>query len=254
MTLPLAGKVALVTGASRGIGAAISRRLAADGANVVVNYVSNPSAAAAVVDSINAQTARGGGRAISVKADVGSTERGAHLIQETIREFGKLDILVLNAGIMGNASLTEVTEEFFDRHFQVNVKAPFFMVKAAAPLMKSGGRIILFSTSLTQNSMIAPNYLVYAATKGAVEQMTRVLSKDLGAKGLTVNAISPGPIDTDLFRTGKTEQVFNAIANMHPLKRVGQPDEVSPAVAFLARDDASWVNGQILMVNGGFTV
>jgi len=254
MALPLAGKVALVTGASRGIGAAIARRLASDGANVVVNYVSNDAAAEEVVNSINKGASHGKGRAVSVKADVGAKDGGPGLLQETVRQFGKLDILVLNAAVQNLAALADVSEEVFDRNFQVNVRAPFFTVKAAAPLMKAGGRIIMFSTSLTHNSMIAPNYLVYAATKGAVEQMVRVLAKDLGAKGLTVNAISPGPTDTDLYNAGKTQQILDTIANMHPLKRIGKPDEVSSVVAFLARDDSSWVNGQNILVNGGFNV
>ncbi|KAI0924128.1 hypothetical protein AcW1_006331 [Taiwanofungus camphoratus] len=254
MALPLAGKTAIVTGSSRSIGAAVARRLAADGANVVVNYVSNASAAASVVDSINAGATSGAGKAISVQADVGSTKGTQRLLDEAIRIFGKLDILVLNAAVMGSAALADVSEEFFDKHFNVNVKAPFFMIKAAAPLMKEGGRIILFSTSLTRASAIAPNYLVYAATKGAIDQMTRVLAKDLGARGITVNTVSPGPIDTDMFREGKPEQLINLIANQHPQKRIGQPDEVSPVVSFLASEQASWVNGQNLMVNGGYAV
>ncbi|PCH36518.1 NAD(P)-binding protein [Wolfiporia cocos MD-104 SS10] len=251
MSFPLAGKAALVTGSSRSIGAAIARRLAADGANVVVNYVSNASAAASVVDAINKS---GGGRAISVQADVAEKEGIQRLLDETLREFGRLDILVLNAAVMGYGTIAEVTEEEFDRHFNVNVKAPFLTIKAAAPLMKEGGRIILFGTSLTRNSAVPANYLCYVATKGAIDQMTRVLAKDLGARGITVNTIAPGPIDTDMFREGKPQSLIDFFSNAHPQKRIGQPDEVSTVVAFLASDQASWVNGQILMVNGGYTV
>ncbi|KAH9940610.1 hypothetical protein B0H21DRAFT_574698 [Amylocystis lapponica] len=254
MTSPLAGKVAVVTGSSRSIGAAVARRLAADGANVIVNYVSNGAAADTVVESINNNPAPGTGKAVSVQADVATAKGGQRLLDAAFSTFGGLDILVLNAAVMENATLQEVSEEFFDRHFTVNVKAPFFLVQAAAPRMKAGGRIILFSTSLTRNSMLTPNYLVYVATKGAVDQITRVLAKELGPRGITVNTVSPGPIDTDMFRDGKTEQVISALAAMHPLKRIGEVDEVSPVVAFLAREDANWVNGQILLVNGGFTV
>jgi len=134
------------------------------------------------------------------------------------------------------------------------VKAPLFMVKAAAPHMNAGSRIIFLSTSLTRNSMITPNYLVYTATKGAVEQMMRVLAKELGPRGITVNTVSPGPTDTELFREGKSEQLINMIAGTAPLKRLGQVDEISPVVAFLASEEARWVNGHNIFVNGGAMV
>ncbi|OSX64509.1 hypothetical protein POSPLADRAFT_1045539 [Postia placenta MAD-698-R-SB12] len=251
MALPLAGKVAIVTGSSRGIGAAIARRLGADGANVLINYASDAAAAASVVDAINSA---GAGTARAVQADVSATADTQRLLDEAFNVWGRLDILVLNAAIMGYGTLAEVTEEAYERHFNLNVKAPLFTVKAAAPLMKEGGRVVLFSTSLTRASTVPPNYLLYVSTKGAVDQMTRVLAKDLGARGITVNTVSPGPIDTDLFRAGKTEQIINFVANQHPGKRIGVPDEVSPVVAFLASAQASWVNGQNIMVNGGFAV
>ncbi|KAI0642770.1 NAD-P-binding protein [Trametes meyenii] len=251
MSLSLTGKVAIVTGSSRSIGAAIARQLAALGANVVINYVSSASSAQDVADSINSQ---GAGKAIIVKADVGSVAANQDLVAETIRQFGRLDIVALNAGIMDNETLSEVTEETYDRQFATNVKGPLFLVQAAAPHLPSGGRVIFFSTSLTRASAIQPNYLVYAATKGAVEQLARVLAKDLGARGVTVNTIAPGPTDTAMFRDGKTEQQIGFLAGLHPQKRLGTVDEVGNAVAFLVSEDASWVNGQTLMVNGGFVV
>ncbi|KZP21490.1 NAD(P)-binding protein [Athelia psychrophila] len=251
MSLKLAGKVAIVTGSSRSIGAAIAQRLAEDGANVIINYLSNSQAADSVVDGINSKAA---GKAVAVKADVSSSVGAAELIEATIKAFGKLDILVLNAGIMGSKVLADVDEQFFDSHIQVNVKGPLFLSKAAAPLLPSGGRIIFFSSSLTKASSVLPNALVYVASKGAIEQISRVLAKDLGARGITVNTVSPGPVDTALFREGKTEQQIQFIAGLHPAKRLGTPDEIAPAVAFLASPDATWVNGQNLLVNGGFVV
>jgi len=251
MSQPLAGKVALITGSSRSIGAAIARRLAKDGAFVVINYFSNEIAAQQVADSINETRP---GAAVPIKADVSSVASCKHLLDQTIKAFGKVDILVLNAGIMGSKVLADVDEQFFDDHFTVNVKGPLFLVQAAAPLMQSGGRIIFFSTSITKASTVLPNALVYAASKGAIEQFTRVLAKDLGTRGITVNCISPGPTDTELFRAGKTEQQIQFIANLNPQKRIPQPEEIVPSVAFLAGPEASWVNGQNLPVNGAFTV
>ena len=205
-----ADTVAVVTGSSRSIGAAIAKRLAQDGAFVIINYVSNEAAAKEVADEINSTRS---GAAVIVKADVSTVESCKHLLEETLKAFGRIDILVLNAGIMGSKSLREVDEKYFDEHFLINVKGPFFLVQAAEPHLKegeplvrlwarflarliflsAGGRIIFFSTSLAKSSAITPPYLVYAATKGAIEQFSRVLSKELGAKGITVNTVSPGP-------------------------------------------------------------
>jgi len=249
--LPLAGKVALITGSSRSIGASIARRLAADGASVVINYASNASAAQEVADSINSTRPNS---AVPIQADVSTVASCKLLLEKTIQAFGKVDILVLNAGIMGSKVLAEVDEPFFDDHFTINVKGPLFLVQAAAPHMTEGGRIIFLSTSITRVSTVLPNALVYAASKGAVEQFTRILAKDLGARGITVNCVSPGPVDTDLFRTGKTEQQIQFIASLNPQKRIPQPEEIAPAVAFLASPSASWINGQNIPVNGAFTV
>jgi len=248
---PLAGKVALVTGASRGIGASVARRLAADGATVVVNYMSNSQAAEKICNEINAQ---GSGRAVPVKADVSTVQEGKRLVDETFKEFGKLDILVLNAGLMDLQTLDHITEDQYERHFNINVKVPLFMAKTAAPQMNAGGRIIFFSTSLTMNTNVPPNYLLYVATKGAIQQITRVLAKDLGTKAITVNCVAPGPTDTDLFRVGKSEDLINQFKSFHPMKRIGMPDEMAPVVALLAREESGWVNGQTWFINGGFNV
>lgn len=248
---PLIGKVALVTGASRSIGASITRDLANAGASVAVNYASDASSARAVVAEIEAA---GIGRAVAIQADVSTVAGATKLLELTIQEFGKIDILVLNAGIMGSRVLADIDEDFFDAHMNMNVKAPLFLVKAAVPLLPSGGRVIFISTSLTQATTVLPNALTYIASKGAIEQASRALAKDLAPKGITVNVVSPGPVDTPLFRTGKPDAVIAAIENLNPQKRLGQPDEISPVVVFVASPAASWLTGQNIRLNGGFTV
>ncbi|KII84801.1 hypothetical protein PLICRDRAFT_45606 [Plicaturopsis crispa FD-325 SS-3] len=248
LTTSLAGKVAIVTGSSRSIGASIAHRLASEGAKVIVNYVSNAAEADKVVAAINAQHA---GAAVSVQADVSSVAGAQGLVDSTLKAFGKIDILVLNAGIMGAKVLNDVDEEFFDSHFNINVKGPLFLTKLVAPLLPADGRVIFLSTSLTKSTVINPNTVIYVSTKGAVEQAARVLAKDLGARGITVNVVSPGPTDTPLFRAGKTEQIIATMAGMNPQKRLGVPDDIGPVVAFLASPAAQWVNGQIIPVNGG---
>ncbi|KAI5123179.1 hypothetical protein M0805_003946 [Coniferiporia weirii] len=244
---PLAGKIALVTGSSRGIGAAIAARLVDDGASVVVNYVNNAAAAEKVVTALNAKRS---GAAVAVQADVSSVSQARALFEKSVAAFGRIDILVLNAGVMGMKPLADFDEEYYDTHFNTNVKGPLFLVKTAAPTLESGARVIFFSSSLAHMSVVPPAVLVYTAAKGAVEQITRVLAKDLGPRGITVNCVAPGPIDTDLFRNGKTEQQIAFFTNLHPQKRLGEPEEVAHVVAFLASPDASWVSGQTLMVNG----
>ncbi|CAL1712623.1 unnamed protein product [Somion occarium] len=251
MDLPLLGKTAVVTGSSRGIGASIAQKLAADGANVIINYHADDAPACVVANTINA---REGGRAIVVKADVATIEGGKLLLEKCTEKLGVPDILVLNAGVMGHKPLAEVDEEYYDLHFNTNVKGPLFLVKAAAGVMKSGSRIIFVSTTLTKATTILPMGLIFAATKGAIEQTVRVLAKDLGERGMTVNAIAPGAVDTPLFREGKPAHLVNWIAQLHPQKRIPVPDEISPIVVFLAKDEAGWINGQTIMVNGGFAV
>jgi 3-oxoacyl-[acyl-carrier protein] reductase len=241
----LDGKVALVTGASRGIGQAIAIRLGREAASVVVNYSGNAQAAQEAVAAVK----EAGGKAIAVQADVGKVAEVVRLIDEAIGHFGRLDILVNNAGLLTNKPIVDVTEEEYDRLFAVNVKGVFFACQQAAKRMVDGGRIINFSSSTT--ALMLPTYGAYVATKGAVEQMSRVLAKELGPRGITVNVVSPGPTDTELFGQGKTEQDKQRFAQMAALGRLGRPEDIADVVAWLAGDEARWVTGQNIRANGG---
>ncbi len=241
----LDGKVALVTGASRGIGRAIAVRLGRDGAAVVVNYSGNHEAARETVAAVEAA----GGRAVAVQADVGRVGDIQRLFDAAFEHFGKLDILVNNAGIMFNKPLADVAEEEYDLIFAVNVKGTFFACQQAAKRMADGGRIINFSSSTT--AMMLPTYGTYVATKGAVEQLSHILAKELGSRGITVNVVSPGATDTELFGQGKTEQDKQRFAQLAALGRLGQPEDIADVVALLVSDDANWITGQNVRANGG---
>ena len=241
------GKVALVTGASRGIGRAIALRLARDGAAVVVNYAGNAGAAGQVVAEVESL----GGRAVAVRADIGKVAEVVRLFDESIARFGKIDILVNNAGLMFNKPLADVTEEEFDRIFAVNVKGSYFACQQAARRMPDGGRVINLSSSTTGRSITLPTYSAYVATKGAVEQFSFVLARELGPRGITVNVVSPGPTDTELFGRGKTEEDKRRFGQMAALGRLGVPEDIADVVAFLAGDEARWITGQNIRANGG---
>src|SRR5471032_2641061 len=226
-------QVAIVTGASRGIGAAIARRLAQDGYAVVVNYAGNAAEAARVVDSI----ATAGGSALAVQADVADAAAVRALFDAAIAHYGRVDVLVNN------------DDATFDQLFSVNVKGTFNTLREAATRLQHGGRIVNFSTSVV--GLALPGYAIYAATKGAVEVMTNILAKELRGKNITVNAVAPGPTATDLFLNGKTPETVERMAKMAPLERLGQPDDIAAAVSFLAGADGAWINGQTLRANGG---
>ena len=240
-------QVAIVTGASRGIGAAIAQRLAKDGYAVVVNYAGN----AAEADKVVAAIAADGGAAIAIQADVADPAAVRALFDGAIAQFGGIDVLVNNAGIMPPAlpHLADTDDQTFDRLFSVNVKGSFNTMREAAAKLRHGGRIINFSTSVI--GLALPGYAVYAATKGAIEVMTNILAKELRGRHITVNAVAPGPTATALFLDGKTPEVIERMAKMAPLERLGQPEDIAAAVSMLDGADGGWINGQTLRANGG---
>lgn len=238
-------RTAIVTGSSKGIGAAIARRLARDGFAVIVNYASGAQAAADVVSQIEAA----GGRAVAVQADIASGNGIKVLFDAAERTFGGVDVLVNNAGIMQLSPIAETSDEAFERQVAINLGGVFRGMREGANRIRSGGRIVSFSTSVV--GLYQPAYGVYAGTKAAIEAMTHILAKELGPKAITVNAVAPGPVETELFMQGKSEEGVKAIIGMHPLKRLGQPDDIAAVVSFLAGPDGGWVNGQVLRANGG---
>lgn len=240
----LVGKVAIVTGASKGIGKSTALSLAAAGASVIVNYSSDEAAANQVVQSIG-----GSKRAVAVKADVSTVSGVDALVRKTMETFGKIDILIANAGVLPMKDLEHTTEEDFDRTFALNVKGPYFLCQKAVRHMRAGSHIIFLSTTLTTASTVTPPYLLYNATKGAIEQMTRVICKDVGRKGILVNAVAPGPTGTELFYKGKNEQMLKMIAGFNPQNKIGTPDDVAKTIVFLS--SAPWISGQVVRVNGG---
>ena len=238
-------KVALVTGASRGIGMAVAERLARDGFKLIINYSGDAAPAEELVSKLEGA----GAQAIAVKADVSDPRAVREMFDAAETTFGGVDVLVNNAGIMALSSIAETDDASFDRHIAVNLKGTFNTLREAAKRLRGGGRIVNFSSSVT--TRLIPTYGVYIATKAAVEGLTSVLAKELRGRNITVNAVAPGPTATDLFLKGKSQEVVDSLAKMAPLERLGQPSDIADVVAFLAGPDAAWVNGQVLRVNGG---
>jgi len=239
-------QVAIVTGASRGIGAEIARQLGKQGYAVVVNYAGSAAEAKAVVDSIVADN----GKAVAVQADVADPKAVNALFEQTIAAFGRVDVLINNAGIMPPKlpMLADTDDATFDRLIAVNLKGSFNTMRAAAAHLQQGGRIVNFSTSVI--GLALPGYAVYAATKGAIEVMTNIFAKELRGKQITVNAVAPGPTATALFLDGKSPEVVERMSKAAPLERLGAPEDIAATVAFLAAP-GNWVNGQTLRANGG---
>jgi NAD(P)-dependent dehydrogenase (short-subunit alcohol dehydrogenase family) len=242
----LSGKTALVTGASRGIGRASALALAAAGAQVLVHYGNSEVEAEAVVAEIR----KGGGKAEKVGADLRGSD-GPHALAKNVRAIvgARLDILVTNAGISKAASIEDTTLEDFDNLFAVNVRAPFFLVQQLLPVMCKGSNII-FTSSLAARASVG-TLSAYAATKGAIDTLVKHFASALGARGIRVNAVAPGVVETDMSSFAKTDAGRDVTLGMQALKRVAQPDDIAPVVVFLASNEARWITGDIVYVDGG---
>jgi 3-oxoacyl-[acyl-carrier protein] reductase len=238
-------KVAIVTGASRGIGAAVAERLAGDGFTVVINYSGDAKSAEALARKIEGK----GGRALTAKADVSDPNAVRGMFDAAEAAFGGVDVLVNNAGIMKLAKIADSDDALFDQQSAVNLKGSFNALREAAKRLREGGRIVNFSTSVVGTKL--ETYGVYTATKAAIETMTAILSKELRGRSITVNAVAPGPTATDLFLIGKSPELIDRFAKMNPLERLGTPTDIASVVAFLVGPDGSWINGQVLRANGG---
>jgi 3-oxoacyl-[acyl-carrier protein] reductase len=240
-------KTAIVTGASRGIGRAIALRLAQDGFAVAVNYASRAQDADEVVRAIEAA----GGRAIALQGDVSQAADCARLFEETEKAFGGVDVVVNNAGVIqpGTTLVADTDDALYERIFSINTRGTFNMLRLAATRLRQGGRIVNFSTSAIGLAM--PGYAVYGAAKAAIETMTNIFAKEMRGKGISVNAVAPGPTATDLFLDGKPAELVERLAKAAPLERLGTPEDIAHTVAFLVGPQGEWVNGQTLRVNGG---
>lgn len=238
-------RVALVTGASRGIGAALALRLVDDGFAVAINYARSATEADALVQRITDE----GGRAVAIQADVANSQDVRRLFEETEAALGKLDVLVNNAGVLKMVSLADSSDELYEHTFNINTRGTFNTLREAATRLNDGGRIVNFSSSTV--GMNLPNYSLYIASKAAVESLTKVFAQELRGRGITVNAVAPGPVATELFFEGKSDEQVQALAKRPPLERLGEPGDITGVVAFLAGPEGGWVNGQVVRANGG---
>ncbi len=239
-------RTAIVTGASRGIGRVVAKRLAADGFAVVVNYVGNAKEADTVVTEIQSS----GGRAMAIKADVGNQADVENLFAEALKAFGSVDVVVNNAGIMPLSPIGKSDVAAFDQVIQTNLRGAFLVMAQAAQHVLPGGRIIALSSSVLAKAF--PAYGPYIASKAGVEGLVHVLANELRGRNITVNAVAPGQVRTELFLSGKTEEQVRELAKLNPLERIGEPQDIANVVSFLAGPDGGWMNSQVLRANGGF--
>ncbi len=238
-------RVAIVTGSSKGIGAAIAMRLASDGFAVVVNHSSSAGPANDVVAAIEAH----GGAAIAIRANVSESASVSRLFDGAREAFGGIDTVVNNAGIMQLSRIADTSDELWQKTLAINLTGTFNGMREAARRLRDGGRIINFSSSVV--GLYQPSYAAYAATKSAIEAMTHIVAKELGSREITVNTVAPGPVGTDLFLYEKSDEQVANIAKMSPLGRIGEPNDIASVVSFLAGPDSSWINGQVIRANGG---
>jgi len=241
----LSKKVILVTGASRGIGAAVALKLAGEGATLIINYAGQVKAAQQVANEIKSN----GGEAMICQADVTKSDEVKAMFDAVIAQYGKIDVLVNNAGIMITKLVKDTTDDDFTLQFDVNVRGVFNTMREAATRLADNGTVINFSSS--NNRIMLPTYSTYAATKAAVEQLTRVFAKEVGARGINVNSVSPGPTETELFMKGKPQEAIDRLASLSAFNRLGQPDDIAKVIAFLASDEAKWISAQNIGINGG---
>lgn len=239
-------KIAIVTGASRGIGRVIAKRLAKDGFSVVVNYAGSAAKAQEVVNEIVVD----GGTAIAQQADISKPEDVQNLFASTMQQYGQIDVVVNNAGIMGLSPIVKGDLELFDKTIQTNLRGTYLIFAQAAQHIADGGRIIAFSSSVLLKAF--PTYGAYIAAKAGVEGLVHVLANELAGRNITVNGVAPGPTGTELFLNGKTEEDIARLRNLSPLHRLGEPEDIANVVSFLAGPDGGWMNSQILRANGGF--
>ena len=238
-------KVAIITGGSRGIGASISRRLAIEGFSIAINYVSSSEQAINLVKELTSL----GYQAISIQCDIASPESVRHLFKQVETRLGKVDILVNNAGCMKLASIANSSDELFEKQIETNLKGTFNTLREASKRLNQGGRIINMSSSVL--GLKLEEYGIYSATKAAVEALTNILAKELKGKSITVNAIAPGPTNTELFLRDKSQQQIEHLSQMNPMQRLGTPADIANIIAFLTGPDSQWINGQIIRANGG---
>ncbi|WP_417812986.1 SDR family oxidoreductase [Thalassospira alkalitolerans] len=245
MTTPTETKTAIITGAARGIGVALAKRLAQDGFAVVVNYANSAASADALVEDLNAS----GHQAMAIKADITNADAVKQMFDHAETRFGGVDVIVNNAGVMTTQPISEMSDAVYDAMMDTNVRGTFNMLREGAKRLRNNGRVINFSTTALHLKL--PGYAIYNATKAAVEAMTGVYAKELRGRNITVNAVAPGPVATELFLSGKTDEQIAQFSKMPPIERLGQPDDIASVVSFLAGQDSGWVNGQTLRANGG---
>ena len=238
-------RTAIITGAARGIGVALAKRLAQDGFAVVINYANSATSADTLVEELTAS----GQQAMAIKADITNADAVKQMFDHAETRFGGVDVIVNNAGVMTTQPISEMSDAVYDSMIDTNVRGTFNMLREGAKRLRNDGRVINFSTTALHLKL--PGYAVYNATKAAVEAMTGVYAKELRGRNITVNAVAPGPVATELFLNGKTDEQIAQFSKMPPLERLGQPEDISGVVSFLAGPDSGWVNGQTLRANGG---